>query len=346
MTGNRFFTIKTFKKCLMIFCMAALFSFAFTSCSKSDSLSFKAMDTFMTVKSFGKNPSKANELLKEKIIQIENFISVTNEESDVYKLNHAEKFPLSVDYNTILPLAISLNFAEKTDGALNPCLYPITKEWGFTTGNYRVPDEKTIQELLPVTDYKKIKIKDNLVWMDEGMMIDLGATGKGFAGDQGIAVLKANGIKSAILDFGGNVQCLGSKADGSDWTVGIKNPWQDGIVASVKISNMAVITSGGYERYFIGDDGKKYIHIFDPKSGKPVENNILSTTIISPHGIYADALSTATFVMGKEKSIELYKSEGDFEMIMIFDDHSILITKGLEGKFSLSDPSLSYEVVE
>jgi len=182
--------------------------------------------------------------------------------------------------------------------------------------------------------------------MEKGMMVDLGAIGKGFAGDQAIAVLKANGITSAILDLGGNVQCLGSKADGSDWKVGIANPWNGGIIGSVMVNNTAVITSGGYERYFISDDGRQFVHIFDPKTGRPVDNDVVSSTIIADYGVYADALSTATFVMGREKALELYRKERSFEMIMIFSDHTIIVTPGIADRFTTIDSNIKFEVVK
>ncbi len=329
---------------LKLFLIFVLSSF-FVSCNKSATLSFNAMDTFMTVKSFGPEADKANHLLKDKIITIENYLSTTIEGSDVYRLNHAEEFPVTVNYNTIFPLALSIVIADRTGGALNPCLYPVTKEWGFTTGEYKVPSDKKIAELLKNTDYKKIDIEDDQIYMEKGMMVDLGAIGKGFAGDQAIAVLKANGITSAILDLGGNVQCLGNKPDGSLWKVGIVNPWNGGIIGSVRVNDTAVITSGGYERYFIAEDGKEYVHILDPSNGYPVDNDVVSSTIIADYGIYADALSTATFVMGPEKALELYRRERSFEMIMILKNHRIIVTPGIADNFTTSSPEIKFEVV-
>ena len=155
-----------------------------------------------------------------------------------------------------------------------------------------------------------------------------------------------HGVKSAILDLGGNVQTIGSKPDGTAWQVGLQNPWGEGAVAALKIKNEAMITSGGYVRYFTGDDGKKYIHIMNGITGRPVENDIVSSTIVTETGTYADGLSTATYVLGKEKSIELWKKHKNFEMILLSPDKSICYTKGLEGKIDLLFDFTSVEVIK
>jgi thiamine biosynthesis lipoprotein len=233
-----------------------------------------------------------------------------------------------------------------TDGAFNPVLYPITKAWGFTTKQYRVPSDSEIAELLQLTNYNDVEIKGNSVYLKPGMMFDLGGIGKGWAGDEAIKILRQNGVKSAILDLGGNVQTIGSKPDGTAWQVGLQNPWGDGAVAAIKIKNEAMITSGGYVRYFTGDDGKKYVHIMDGITGRPVENDVVSTTIITEFGTYADGLSTATYVLGKNRSIDLWKNNKNFEMILLTPDKSISYTKGLEGKIELLYDFTSVEVIK
>ena len=170
----------------------------------------------------------------------------------------------------------------------------------------------------------------------DGMMIDFGAVAKGFASDEAEKILKAYGIGSAILDLGGNIVALGTKPDGTEWNVGIKNPWNgENPVAGIKIKNHCVVTSGGYERFFVGEDGKKYIHIFDGKTGFPVENELESVSVISESGIYADSLSTALFVMGTEKAIDFWKSNRDFDMILITKDKRIFFTKSINEKISV-----------
>lgn len=308
------------------------------ACKNQKAIStFEAMNTVMNIQTYGSGAKSANEKAEQEIKRLENLISTTKQTSDIYKINHDKNAELDFEPESLELLKFSLEMAYKTDGALNPALYPVTCAWGFTNKNYRVPSQKEIDQLLPLTDYTKIKIDNQTVTMLPGMQLDFGATGKGFAGDKVIELLKTQGIKSALLDLGGNIQALGSKTDGSEWTIGIKSPWDTNAVLGIKVKDQAVITSGGYERNFTGDDGHKYIHIFDPKTGRPVEGNLASVTIVAKKGIYADALSTALFVMGKEKATEYWKVQSkikgfEFNMILITNQKELIYTAPLEEK--------------
>ena len=321
-----------------------LAAFLFISCGeKKASTSLNAMDTFMTIQVYGKKPDAALEKTKERIYQIERNISTTNKASDVYRLNHSEK--ISVSSDTLTLTKYGLEFAKQTDGVFNPALYPITSAWGFTTGDYKVPSQNQINELLLLTDYSKIQIDGTSINLEHGMALDFGAIGKGYTGDEVIRLLKDNGIKSALLDLGGNIQALGKKADGTEWTIGIKSPWTGKAAAAIKIADKAVITSGGYERFFTADDGHNYIHIFDSKTGKPVDNGIAGVTIIAESGLYADALSTTMFVMGLEDAASYWRHNSDFEMIIFTENQDLYYTEGLEEKLKLLADFASVNVI-
>ena len=329
------------KALILIFCV-----FVLVSCSENKNfLAFESMSTFMTLKTYGKNSAKANLAVKNRIEELESYFSTTKPESDVYKINHTDSV-FEIPHEETAELALyALEMAEKTDGALNPSIYPLVKAWGFTTGSYRIPSENEILELLPLTDFRKIKIEEIAspetqkkfeISKPAGAMIDFGAVAKGFASDEAVKILKSYGIESAVLDLGGNIVAFGEKPDGTEWNVGIKNPWDSGNpVAGLKVKNQCVVTSGGYERFFIGDDGKKYIHIFDGKTGRPVENELESVSVVSRSGIYADSLSTSLFVMGTEKSVDFWRSHRDFDMVLISKDKKILYTSSLAGKISI-----------
>lgn len=321
---------------LFVFCL-----FIFVSCSQdSNFLAFESMNTFMTLKTYGKNAAKANLKVKARICELEDYFSTTKPQSDVYKINQAEgDFEFSHKETALLAL-YAFEMAEKTGGALNPAIYPVVKAWGFTTGEYKIPSEAEIQSVLPYTDFTKIKIEKNenqFVLRKPGKaMIDFGAVAKGFAGDEAVKILKSCGVESAILDLGGNIVAFGSKPDGSEWNVGIKNPWGgENPAAGLKVKDTNIVTSGGYERFFVGADGKKYIHIFDGKTGHPVENGLESVSVVSGSGVYADALSTALFVMGTEKAVDFWKKSRDFDMILITKDKKILYTQRLEQKINI-----------
>ncbi|MBO4758435.1 MAG: FAD:protein FMN transferase [Spirochaetaceae bacterium] len=321
-----------------------LTAFLFISCGEKKAItSLNAMDTFMTIQVYGKKSDMALEKTKKLIYQIERNISTTNEASDVYRLNHGEK--ISVSSDTLTLTKYSLDFAKQTDGVFNPALYPITSAWGFTTGAYKVPSKNQIDKLLPLTDYSKIQIDGSSINLEPGMALDFGAIGKGYTGDEAIKLLQDNGIHSALLDLGGNIQALGKKPDGTEWTIGIKSPWTGKAAAVIKIADQAVITSGGYERFFTADDGHNYIHIFDGKTGMPVDNGIAGVTIITESGLYADALSTTMFVMGLEDAAAYWKNHSDYEMIIFTENQDLYYTEGLEGKLKLLADFASVNII-
>ena len=332
------------KKNLVLAATLIFSCFFITSCSqKMETTSFTAMNTFMTVKAYGtgSGTKKAMQQVQKEIERLELILSTTIEGSDVYKMNSKTGLDFAesiVQPETIFLIEQSQKFYEMTGGAFNPALYPVIREWGFTTGDYKVPEAGRIQELLGFTDFSEVKINGDKVTHPYGLQLDFGAIGKGYAGDVATSILKDAGVKSALLDFGGNIQVIGSKPDGTSWTVGIKNPWGGEPVAAVKLCDACMITSGGYERFFTGEDGHKYIHIFDGATGRPVENTIASVTIICREGIYGDALSTSLFVLGEEKAVEFWhtwRSAGDFDFVILTKDRRIIYSAPLKDSISL-----------
>lgn len=315
--------------------------------NKQDSRSFFAMDTYMTVTVYGEDTKAALDKAEEKVAELERLWSVTDENSEIYAVNHSDGNSVSVSSETAALLGFSLDISAMTDGALDCTMYPVLTEWGFTTGDYKIPSDESIAKLLENTGYQKIKLNGQTVTIPENMQIDLGAVGKGYTGDLLAEILKENGISSALLDLGGNIQTIGKKSDGSDWKLGLRSPFDEGTFAVLEVSDCAVITSGGYERYFVGDDGETYWHILDPKTGKPAQSGLVSATIIGKEGRLCDALSTSVFVMGLDKAENLWRQHDDFEMVLVTENGRIYITEGLEDKFSLSEmyANLTVEVI-
>lgn len=309
------------------------------------------MNTFMTESIYASSSKKGDEVCKKiqrRVEELEQILSTTLPASDVYFINHNSKFPASIKKELSSILDFCGLMYEKTDGLFNPSLYPIIKEWGFTTGEYKVPSEDVIQNLLLNIDFEKLNGLAAGSDIPSGMEIDFGAVGKGYAADEALLILEENGIKSALLDFGGNIQALGKKPDGSLWKVGIKNPWDGQVACALSVESKAVVTSGGYERFF-EEDGNRYIHIFDPATGRPSQSDLESVTIVCESGKYADALSTALFVMGKEKAIAWWKNQMTEKTLPAFD--FILITKAGQliysaGLESVIEPMYQFDSVE
>jgi thiamine biosynthesis lipoprotein len=346
---------EVFMKKIIILAFCLLISFLTVSCSSegdlpaseqqitdtvsSDEASVRdlfAMDTLMTLKAYGEDREGALSEAALKITELEKLFSATDEESEIWKASHSGGKTVSVSEETAEVLSFMLDISFKTNGALDPTVCPVVREWGFTTGKYKIPEQDVIDSLLQLTGYEKVKLNGNELTLPEGMMLDLGASAKGYTGDVVSDIFRRHGVSSAVISLGGNVQTVGSRPDGTDWKVAVRDPLDESEqLCIVSVSDKAVVTSGNYERYFTGEDGKRYCHIIDPSDGYPADNGIASVTVISESGILCDCLSTALFVMGKDKALEYQKKHGGFEMIIVSSENEVTYTEGLEGKIEL-----------
>ena len=294
-----------------------------------------AMDTFMSLKAYGSNAGEALDKAEERISVLEGELSVTNENSDIWRIDHAGGNSVQVSEDTAIILRKAAEVSEDTEGALNICLYPVVSAWGFTTGEYRIPTKDELSELLKNTDYHGLSVEGSTVSLPEGYQIDTGALAKGYTSDEVIEIMRESGVDSAIVSLGGNVQALGTKPDGSLWKVAVRDPFSpDTDMCLVEVGEKAVITSGNYERYFTGEDGKNYWHIIDGDDGCPADNGAVSVTVIGDSGIECDALSTALFVMGYPAACDYWRSRQDFDMVIVTDDQRIYYTEGIADVFS------------
>lgn len=304
-----------------------------------------AMDTYMTVTAFGSHAEEAVAQAVAEINRLDALLSTGSADSEVSKINQGLEKNLSED--TTYLLSRSLELYDSTDHVFNIAVYPLMEAWGFTSGNYRVPDQSTLDDLLTYTDVSKINFnqKDASVDFDmEGMKIDLGGIAKGYTSTKIMDIYKNCGVTSGLVNLGGNVQVLGTKTDGSAWRIGIQDPQNsESYLGALSVADKAVITSGGYERYF-EQDGKTYHHIIDPTTGYPAENGLISVTIVSADGTLADGLSASLFIMGKDKAIAYWQAHSDeFDMILMDDVRGIYVSEGIADDFT-SD--LDYEVVK
>ncbi|MBE6869520.1 MAG: FAD:protein FMN transferase [Ruminococcus albus] len=301
---------------------------------KKTSGSVFAMDTYMTVTAYGDNGKKGIEAAQKEITRLEKLWSVTDESSEIYAIDHSggAEVPISAETEELLDFAIDMH--SRTNGALDITLYPVLRTWGFTTGEYRVPDDDEISSLLECKGVDRIKTGDGKASVPENTEIDLGAIAKGSAGDAAAKALKEQGVTSALLDLGGNIQTVGdSKPDGTKWKVGIRDPFGEGSIGTLTIGECAVITSGGYERFF-EKDGMIYKHILDPETGRPAESGLASVTIIGNEGRMCDALSTSLYVMGLDDACGYWRENHDFDMILVNDKGVVYVTEGISESFS------------
>lgn len=319
---------------LFLLCIAML-----TACQNSDenkkvSKDIFAMDTYMTVTAYGKNAENGVNKAVDEINRLETVLSAEKQESDIYKLNETGSGTLSTDTKDIVFKALEIN--KTTNGAFDISIYPLMVKWGFTTQKYNVPSKNEISKLLKDVDSSKIIFdeKSGNIKLKENMKIDLGGIAKGYTSNRVMQIFKECGVKSGLVSLGGNVQALGTKTDGTAWQIAIENPDKSSdYIGVVSVKDKAVITSGGYERYF-EKNGKTYHHILDPETGYPAESGLKSVTIVSDDGTLADALSTSLFVMGKEKALDYWhEHKNEFDTVLVDDNGDITITGGLEKIF-------------
>ena len=299
-----------------------------------------AMDTYMTITCYGEKSEEAADAAVSEIERLDDLLSVGNPESEISVIN--EKGSGSVSSDTMDMIKKAIEVWDETDGAFDITIYPLMVEWGFTSGDFNVPDEKSINELLKYVDSGQIKVDDDnmTVSIGESQGIDLGGIAKGFTSDRLMEIFEEYGLTSASVSLGGNAQCYNTKPDGSSWKCAIVDPnspdSSESYLGIIELEDQAAITSGAYERNFTDEEtGKMYHHILDPSTGYPANSGLISATVVSKSGILADALSTSCYVMGLDKSIEFWENNReDFDLILMTEDNTVYVTEGIKDHFS------------
>jgi len=304
--------------------------------------SFFGMDTIMTITAYGENADTAIERAKIRVNELEKKLSVTIPDSEVSLINSAQGSAISVSDDLVYITKEAIDYSLLTKGSFDITLYPVSKLWGFTGGEHRIPTDKEIQSALALTGFSMIELKEtaNEISVPKGAMLDYGAIAKGYAGDEIVKILKEEGIESAIINLGGSISLIGSKSGNKPWKIAVKDPSGNGSVGTLSLKDCSVVTSGKHERFFVDEDGKEYCHIIDPTTGRPVETDMDSLTVVCDSALKGDALSTALYVMGWERAVDFYRNNSGIELIGVFGD-TVYITQGLQDSFS---PSKEYKV--
>ena len=313
--------------------LLTIFALSLTACgetaAESETRTVYAMDTVMNLTVYGENAAAALESAEKELHTLdEAVLSRTAEGSELYALNTSNGETVEYGADDILPALIetALTISDATDGAFDPTLAPVLDAWGFTKDEHRVPSADELKELLSHTGCGKVALEKT-------------------AGGWTVTLLDG-----AQLDLGGDVFVMGRKTDGSDWRIAVKDPADtESYLGVVSAADKFVVTSGVYERYF-EENGVRYHHILDPKTGCPAESGLVSVTVLCENGAWADALSTACFVLGPDGALalrdDLADQGTDFELILATDDGRVLYTDGLAGAFTPNDESgYTYEAL-
>lgn len=359
--------------------------------NKSAQVDFFAMDTIMHITCYGEECEEAVSAAQAEIMRLDALLSTEAEDSEVSRINAASGGNLSDDTEALVRKALLLY--ELTDGAYDMTIMPLVRLWGFTTGEYKVPDSEQLEETKLLCDSGQIEYGNGYLSLKAGQGIDFGGLAKGYASDRLVEIFDSYKVKAAYLSLGGNVYCYHKKTDGGAWKIAIENPFSRNIdfsidaagntenntnienivnkvnsvntgitgnnagkskvktgnvpdyLGAVRVYDKAVVTSGGYERYFT-ENGRTYHHIIDTATGFPADSGLVSVTVISSDAALADGLSTACFVMGLEKSTALWKKYGAgqeycgqtqvaaFDLVMMAEDGTVYVTEGIADSFT------------
>lgn len=292
--------------------------------NKTAEKSLFAFDTVVEISVRGRECKKALEECENEIKRLDDELGV-NGSGILRQYNENGASDRELDF--LIERALSVS--RETDGAFDVTMYPVTVLWGFTKNEKHVPDDGKIREALSACGYEKL--------LTGGAKVDFGAAAKGYAADRLVKILEKYHVKDALISIGGTVTVWSRVAD-----VAVRSPDGEGYAAVIECENTVLSTSGGYERYF-EEDGKSYVHIIDPKSGRPAESGIVSATVVTEDGFLSDALSTAFFVMGEEDAKAYLKEHSDVQAILITGD-KMVVSSGL--KIKNTDEKYTIEVLD
>ena len=336
-TERKGFSTKRLAVKRMIVWMTAGLWMAVSGCTPAPETVTKtgfALDTVISITVYGPDSvlSKGEDILTEcfgEIQRYEQLFSATVESSDIARLNRAGGRREEIHAETRELLEAGIEYGKLTGGALDITIWPVSRLWDFSGADPQAPDPETLEQAVTLVDYTGLHTQGDWAWMDQAESgVDLGAIAKGYIADRLAELLRERGVDSALIDLGGNILALGEK-DGGDWKIGVKDPQSsDRIAAILPVRDKSVVTSGIYQRNFT-DGGQFYHHILDPGTGYPVENGLASVTIVSEKSLDGDALSTACFVLGMEKGMELIESTEGTEALFIDREGHISASSGL-----------------
>lgn len=321
------------KKKMLALTSAALIAFSAVSCtspSESESLSETGMyfDTVVTVEAWGTTRDVLENCM-DMCEKYEQLFSAHIETSEISEINRAAGRPVEVSPETAELIQLGCRFGELTDGKFDITIAPASMLWDFHhADNPVVPDSGKLKEAASHTDYRCVHVDGCTVTLsDPDAMIDPGGIAKGYIADRIKEYLQSQGVGHALINLGGNMLAVGGRYDGADFRIGIQEPFADSgtVIAAVSVSDASVVSSGNYERYF-EKDGVLYHHILDPDTGMPADTGLYQVTVLSESSAEGDALSTACFLLGPEKGMELIRSLDGVEAVFVTDDMEILLS--------------------
>lgn len=332
--------------------VALLLPALLSSCSGQDGMSRERqtamrddlLGTIISISLYSDNAEYLFEQSFNAIEEIDMRMSANRPDSEISLLNQSEHGHMTVSEDIFDLLNRSDELSALSGGAFDVTIGAVTTLWRIDGDFSVLPSDEKIRESLSFVGYRGILLSeaDRTVSVPDGMMIDLGSIAKGHALDVVAELLMENGVRHALLDFGGDIRLIGHRPDGHKWRIGILSPiiGDTDLACIIEVSDVSVLTSGGYERFF-EQDGIRYHHILSPQTGYPADSGLLSVTVIGHSSTDADALSTAGFVLGLREGMALLESLDGFEGIFITNENVIHTTSGLRGKLTIASEAFT-----
>lgn len=297
------------------------------------------MDTFVRLVVDGPNAETILQQAVDEMARLEGILSAHIEGSEVWKVNKSMGQPVGVSPEVIDVLEKAKLVYEQSNGAFDVTIGAVLRLWGFGTDEMAVPTAENLAEVLQGVGFHNVtfdRVSGTVQLTNPHTQLDLGGVAKGYIVDRTMSFIRAQGVKSAIVDAGGDVRILGGRPGQYVWDkpraarVGVQDPVSpEDLVAVVEISDGSVLTSGDYERFFV-EDGVRYTHIIDPRTGYPVRG-LTSVTIVTEEAALADAIATAVMVMGKTAGLDLINSWAGVEGMLITEDEEIIMSTGMQS---------------
>jgi len=288
---------------------------------------------------------RAEEAVKKafaEIGRVEDTFSVFKVDSPISRINRdAAEMPVAATGEILDLIERAIEYNKKTEGAFDITVKPLVDLWHHARISQKLPADEEVKKALEKVGSQYILVdraNGTIGFKKEGMGIDLGGVAKGYATDRAIEILKANGIKAAIVNSGGDMYCLGTRSRKRPWKVGIQHPRdKEKVFAEVKLKDAAIDTSGDYEKFFTLN-GRRYAHIIDPRTGYPTGDGTVSATIIAKEAAVADMLATAACVLGKD-SLRIINSMNGVDAILIYKEKDGLadaMSNGIETRYEIT----------
>jgi len=336
-------------RALLVTALAASLALAFSSCAasapKDISRSNYVLGTFCTIRIVGGSDKLLDDCFA-RLAAIEDELSVNKPGSRIDAVNAAAGGSgVEVGPDAMAILKRDLQLSSWSDGAFDPSVGPLVKLWGIGTDHARLPSPKEIDAARALIGWKDIVVDDSkgtVFLKRKGMALDLGSTSKGFAADQVADIIRSAKAKGAVVDLGGNVYVVGKRPDGKSWRIGLQDPFsgeRGAYIGVATLSDKTMVTSGVYERFFI-QDGVRYHHILDTRTGYPVQNGLMSVTVITAKSFDADGFTTMVFALGRQRGMAIAAREG-LDVILVDKDRKVYMSPGVSSYFKLTDPSFS-----